>query len=242
MSQTFSVPMASSLTLASARGVLNDALEALRSNFSGATAPTSPAPVAGQVYLNTSDSFIYVYTGSAWVKLAGPLGASSGGAVLADGSVPFTAAQSMGSQKLTSLASGTAANDAVNKGQVDARRAVSVVRLGTINASTDAFVFALGAAATISEVSLATTASLTSSGTDKWTVQVRNLTAGVNLCSAAYDTDVDGDFTADARSPLGVDQNQSITAGHLIEVQFAKNGSIGNLTDVAILVEYVVPV
>lgn len=37
-----------------------------------------------------------------------------------DGSVAFTAAQSMGGFKLTSLAAGTAASDAVNKGQLDA--------------------------------------------------------------------------------------------------------------------------
>lgn len=37
-----------------------------------------------------------------------------------DGSVAFTAAQSMGGFKLTSLAAGTAASDAVNKGQFDA--------------------------------------------------------------------------------------------------------------------------
>lgn len=36
-----------------------------------------------------------------------------------DGSVAFTAAQSMGSNKLTSLADGTVASDAVNKGQLD---------------------------------------------------------------------------------------------------------------------------
>jgi hypothetical protein len=37
-----------------------------------------------------------------------------------DGSVAYTAAQSMGGFKLTSLANGTAASDAVNKGQLDA--------------------------------------------------------------------------------------------------------------------------
>jgi hypothetical protein len=34
-----------------------------------ATAPTSPAPVSGQVYFNTGDSSFYVYDGSAWDKL-----------------------------------------------------------------------------------------------------------------------------------------------------------------------------
>lgn len=32
-----------------------------------ASAPTSPAPVAGQVYFNTTDSTLYFYSGTAWV-------------------------------------------------------------------------------------------------------------------------------------------------------------------------------
>jgi hypothetical protein len=34
------------------------------------TAPTSPAPVSGQVYYNSGDGFIYVYDGTVWDKLA----------------------------------------------------------------------------------------------------------------------------------------------------------------------------
>lgn len=44
-----------------------------------ATAPTSPAPVSGQIYYNTTDNVFYVYTGSAWTKI--PV---SGGIVNAD--------------------------------------------------------------------------------------------------------------------------------------------------------------
>lgn len=47
-----------------------------------------------------------------------------------DGSVAFTAAQSMGSNKLTSLADGTAANDAVNKGQLDNGLALKLNKAG----------------------------------------------------------------------------------------------------------------
>lgn len=45
--------------------------------------------------------------------------AAPSGYIKADGTVPFTANQSMGSNKLTSLADGTAASDAANKGQLD---------------------------------------------------------------------------------------------------------------------------
>lgn len=240
MSQTFSVPMAGSQTLVNARTTLNDALDTIRSNFSGTSAPSSPSPVTGQMYFNTTDNTFYAYTGTVWVAVAGPISASSGGTILADGSNDFAADQSMGSNKLTNLASGTATADAVNKGQVDARREMAVVRLGDVSASVDAYVFALGVDATITNVTLATSASLTSNATDKWTINVRNLTGSVDLRSADYDTDSDGDFTADARSDLGLDQNLAITAGHLLELQIVKNGSIGNLADLTAFIEFTV--
>jgi hypothetical protein len=34
-----------------------------------ATAPTSPAPVLGQMYFNTTDKFLYLYDGTAWDKI-----------------------------------------------------------------------------------------------------------------------------------------------------------------------------
>jgi hypothetical protein len=48
-----------------------------------------------------------------WVP-GGSSGSSAGGAVLANGTVPFTADESMGNHKLTSVANPTAAQDAVN--------------------------------------------------------------------------------------------------------------------------------
>lgn len=45
--------------------------EALRSSFSGASAPTSPTPVAGQLWMDTTNDILSVRNaaGSAWVKL-----------------------------------------------------------------------------------------------------------------------------------------------------------------------------
>lgn len=242
MSQTHDMPMADTVTLAASRGKINDAFASLRSCFSGSSAPVSPAPVEGQTYYNTSDKKTYRYNSSgSWVAVEGALSATAG-VILPDGTVAFTGDQSMGSNKLTALASGTASTDAVNKGQVDAQRHMAVVRLGDVSASTDAFVFALGAAATIVDVTLATTAGLTSGASDRWTINVRNLTGSVDLRSSDYDTNSDGDLTADARNALALDQNKAITAGHLLELQIVRNGSIGALTDLVAFVEYTVAV
>lgn len=46
-------------------GNLQDNTEALRSNFSGSSAPTDPA--IGQKYFNVSNNVTYVYNGTAWI-------------------------------------------------------------------------------------------------------------------------------------------------------------------------------
>lgn len=45
--------------------------EALRSMFSGTSAPTSPAAVAGQLWYDTTNTRIMLYDGSAWRAITG---------------------------------------------------------------------------------------------------------------------------------------------------------------------------
>jgi len=67
MSQTWNIPIAATDTLSASRPKINDAFEALRTSFSGMSAPGSP--VAGQWFLNTSENNLYFYNGTAWVIL-----------------------------------------------------------------------------------------------------------------------------------------------------------------------------
>ena len=60
------------------------------------------------------------------------------GVIKKDGSVAFTANQSMGSFKLTNLANGTDANDAVNKSQLDTKQSTSEKGIANGYASLDA--------------------------------------------------------------------------------------------------------
>ena len=43
-------------------------------NFASTSAPTVPTLAAGDMYFNTSNSTLYVYTGSAWVAAGGSAG------------------------------------------------------------------------------------------------------------------------------------------------------------------------
>ena len=57
---------------------LNPAFDALRTNWSGTTAPSSPSPSAGQLWVDTSGTYpiLKIYTGTAWYAI-GTAGATS---------------------------------------------------------------------------------------------------------------------------------------------------------------------
>lgn len=234
MSSSYAV-LAGTDTIPASRATLNGNFDALLTCFSGTTAPSSP--VAGQFWLHSGTLVLSQYNGSAWIVVAN-ITSAGGNIVKADGSVAFTADQSLGGFKLTNLAAGTSANDAVRKAQVDAVVHAIVAPIGTISATGTFLLGALPQAVTISDVSVVTSASLTSSGTDRWEINVRNVTGAVDLKAADYDTNSDGDFTANQRNALGLDQNLTPSAGNGLRLDVTKNGSIGNLTDVVVVVEY----
>jgi len=74
MSQTFQLPASAGTDNAiQAISVLTPAcLESLRSNFSGSSAPASPAPVTGQFWVDTASGYLKMRdaAGSAWITVA----------------------------------------------------------------------------------------------------------------------------------------------------------------------------
>lgn len=71
MVQTYTLPLDShTVDDAISTHIYND-LEALRSSFAGASAPSSPTPVNGQWFLDTDDNLLYIYDSSATVRLFG---------------------------------------------------------------------------------------------------------------------------------------------------------------------------
>lgn len=226
---------------ADAYAKLNDDLEALWSLQAGATAPTNPPTYL--LWLDTSGSPVLalkINTGTpsvpVWVTLMANVAVAAGGLLPLSGGT-MTGPINMGSQKVTSLASGTASADAVNKGQVDAHVQTHVVHLGTLSATDEKFCFVAPANCTILSASIVSELAVASSATDYWTFQIRNLTAGVNLAATAKTTN-GAAISADTAYALTTDQNLSPATGAVLEFQATKTLNPNNLQELLLVLTY----
>lgn len=72
MTQTFQLGASTTDAASYLTDQLNGNLEALRTNFSGGSAPSSPAPLTGQFWVDTSAGWLKMRdaAGTAWVKVA----------------------------------------------------------------------------------------------------------------------------------------------------------------------------
>lgn len=71
MSQTFQLPSLTDYANQAIATAIPAALEAVRSSFAGSSAPTTPAPVVGQLWADTTEGWLKIRNAanSAWLKL-----------------------------------------------------------------------------------------------------------------------------------------------------------------------------
>ena len=117
MAQTWNaVPLlATTDTLSDSRGYINDAFAALRSSFSGSSAPGSP--VEGQPFYDTDTNVLSIYDGAAWV-IQGDLDAGDYLGMLplsAGSSYPLSGDLYCGSNKIINVADPTADQHAATR-------------------------------------------------------------------------------------------------------------------------------
>lgn len=117
MSQVWSLPILGTDLLSDSYSEINDAFDSLRSHWIGSADPSSPAPVEGQISINTTSGKVKGKRLADTVNLGD--WAAEMGHVRQDGTTPLTANWNVGSFKLTSLAAPTADQDAATKKYVD---------------------------------------------------------------------------------------------------------------------------
>jgi len=238
MAQTYA-NLAGTDTLTASRTTLNNTTDALRSSFSGGTAPGSP--VQGQLFYDTSPTNqVSVYNGSGWILLFDDISVAHGGLVSRDGAVAMTGNLAMGTNKLTGLAAGSVAGDSVRWEQVNARTRHCISQIGTVSASQENFLIVAAEAITITRVSVVSaTATSGSGGSDKWTFTAQDLTSPATLATA--NTDSDGELVANTPYSLGTISSGSLTANDVLELQIVKTGTPGgSITQLAAIVEYTI--
>lgn len=77
MAQTFAVPLNTSSSIAASVSDASTALDTLRSSFAGTSAPTSPAPVAGQLWWDSTNGTLKRFDGTQWAPVAGIVGTAT---------------------------------------------------------------------------------------------------------------------------------------------------------------------
>lgn len=226
-------------TLSADRSTINSNFTALQGCFIGSSAPTSP--IAGQLWLDnsTATEALKIYDGAAWRTLAADaFGTTGGGGNLPLSGGTMTGAIDFGGYDLTNVGNADAAGEATNKGQVDARVREITVPLGTLSATDNKYLAAAGTGTwTITDVLIISETGVTSDASNLWTFNVRNLTASVNLRSAAKSTN-GAAITADTAYALGLDQNLSPTSADVLQLQMTKTGSPNPLTEAVAVLRY----
>lgn len=104
------------------------------------------------------------------------------------------------------------------------RRAVSTATLGTVAATGNAYVFTTNRPVYIERIDLVSSTGIATSDVNFWAVQVYNVTGAVDLASTAPTTMTTGGtaVTADTIWSVTPDQNQTLAAGDVLQIQFTK--------------------
>lgn len=205
---------------------LVDARLAWRSHFKGPSAPASPT--TGMIWIDddTPSATVWavkLYDGTDWIEIF-RIDTTNNVIQMATGAV-LSGALDANSLQINDLANGTSAGDAVNKGQVDGIVQTVVAHIGDLSATDQFFVFVVPANCTIvNAILVSETSTAGSGGGTQWELNVRNLTAAVNLKAANKVTN-GAEITADTAYALGLDQNLTPSANAVLELQVTKTGS-----------------
>lgn len=216
----------------------SDKLDTLNTLWAGVAAPGTP--VAYQLWMDTTTGALKQRNAAnaAWVVLFADVSVASGGCLAKTGGT-MSGAIAMGASKITGLAVGTAAADAVSMTQADGRIISAPVLIGTQSATNSVYIFITQAVATtIVDVTIASEVGVAADAANKWTFQVRDIGGALDLLSAVKDTSAAA-ITADTAYALGVDQNATaLAASKVLRLTMTKTGAPNALTEAVAVVKY----
>lgn len=224
MSQDYDTLPTSSL-LSTWKAIINASLDALLTLHIGATRPAYA--VAGMPWIcNTTPSAsvwtLAVYDGTQDITI-GYLDTGTGAFLIDAGSV-LTGDLDADSNKVVNLDAGVDPGDAVNKGQVDTRVQTLVIPIGSQSAAFDRFLLVASGTQTIVQAYVLAGTTIDADGSNYWTLQIRNVTAGANLLTTPASTAAVA-ITADTARALTPDAALTPSSGDVLQLQVTKTGS-----------------
>lgn len=206
----------------------NNLRAAIRSMWSGATAPSSP--VLGQLWLDTNtpsttEQNISIYDGANWVVLfildTATHAITLGAGITEIGAVTATGILNMGGFKIENLATPDSDDDATTRAFVTGREFEIRIEVGAQSAAFDRFAFVGTAKLQLVAAYVLVGTTVAADGANYWSFKLRNLTAAVDL--ANFNTSASA-LTADALTSLGTISNSTPANLDVVQLQVTKTG------------------
>ncbi len=229
MSQTYILPV-SGTKINTWRALINNSLEAVRSKFSGLDDPQAKA-INYQWWVdeNTSPPTLFMRNSAndAWIKI---LEIASNAIILPNGSVPMTGNLGMGGNLISNLADAIAASNPMPASQIAAKYASVFAFMDdgeegiNVNATDPSFGAAKVAYTALQCVVVFAGTFIQHDVTDRFGLNIRNITQGVDLLSADIDTFTAG-LAQNVPITLAVNQNPSVAAGDVLSLEVNHLGS-----------------
>lgn len=228
--------MASGDGLSASRTTLNTGFTELSNCHKGASEPTNK--VDGMLWLDSANNQLKIYDSgnTAWRVIVNDYTVVQGGIAHLTVANTFTQVQTG--------VSATGASHFPIASQLAAQKQVAISEFTFANASGNHGILIIpqtGRLAVSEVYVLSDTSTMSSDGSNNWSFQVANLTAGNNLLSVAKTTN-GAEITADTAYALGVNQNNAkgdLDALDVLELQITKTGAPTSLASARTLFQIV---
>lgn len=247
MTQTWDIPIGTTITIANSRARLNNALQAAKTLFAGSTDPTTITNADGaavheanMAWLDTAGNRplkIRNAANSAWVTVIPDTTNANGGFLRLDGTNSPSANVNWGGFKITNLAAaGAASNDAVRQADLETQIArlekqpdCMALTFPASIATKNYYFFSTPVPITIVSAGMTSVNACATHASNYYTVGIRNIgTAGAGTtdnCSATTNSAGGTAITANTYYTFGTISSATIAASEMLCFRIVKTGT-----------------